>query len=290
MSFRIMVDSGCNLTDDLLEKYDIQAISYVARLDGKEFLCYEKGRDYEAAAKRYYAAMREGHEVATSLINEATFAEAAEPYLAKGEDVLMITISSGISGTNRQACLAAEALNKKYKAKMYVVDPLAASLGAGLLAIRASDLRAEGKSIREVCKDLEETRMRLYQVFTVEDLSYLKAGGRISALTAAIGSILKVKPVLKGSEEGKIIAAGKVLGRRKALHALADAYCERAVNPKEQTLYIAHADCEEEAMAIANEIQERAGYRELVLRQYDLCTGTHVGPGTIAIFFFAEHR
>lgn len=290
MSFQIMVDSGCNLTDDLLEKYDILAISYVARLDGEEFLCYEKGRDYEAAAKRYYDAMREGHEVATSLINEAMFTEAVEPYLAKGEDVLVITISSGVSGTNRQACLAAESLKDKYKAKLYVADPLGASLGAGMMAIRASELRAKGMSVQDVCKDLEQMRERLYQVFTVEDLSYLKAGGRISALTAAIGSILKVKPILKGNEEGKIVAAGKVLGRRKALHALADAYCERAVDPKEQTLYIAHADCEAEAMAIANEIQERAGYRELVLRQYDLCTGTHVGPGTIAIFFFAEHR
>lgn len=290
MTFHIVVDSGCNLTDDLLDRYDISALSYRARLNGKEFLCYEKGRDYEKAAKEYYRAMREGADVATSLVNEEMVKEAVEPYLSKGQDVLFISISSGVSGTYRQAIAAAESFKGKYTAKLVPFDPLAASFGAGMLAIQAAIWRDEGKDIDEVFSLLEEMKWRVTQVFTVEDLSYLKKGGRISPLVAIVGTLLKVKPVLRGNDEGKIVIGSKVVGRKKAMNALIDLYATKAVNPQEQTLYIAHADCEEEALAVAKGMKERAGYKDLVIRQYDLCTGTHVGPGTIAVFFLSEHR
>lgn len=290
MTFHIVVDSGCNLTDDLLDWYDISALSYRARLNGKEFLCYEKGRDHEKAAKDYYRAMREGADVATSLVNEEMVKEAVEPYLAEGQDVLFISISSGISGTYRQAMTASATFKEKYTAKLVPFDPLAASFGAGMLAIQAAIWRDEGKGIDEVFGLLEEMKWRVTQVFTVEDLSYLKKGGRISPLVAIVGTLLKVKPVLRGNDEGKIVIGSKVVGRKKAMNALVDLYASKAVNPQEQTLYIAHADCEEEALAVAKGMKERAGYKDLVIRQYDLCTGTHVGPGTIAVFFLSEHR
>ena len=290
MTFQIVVDSGCNLTDDLLDRYGMTAISYHARLNGEEFLCYERGRDYEQAAKDYYRAMREGADVATSLVNEEMIKEAVEPYLQKGQDVLFVCISSGVSGTYRQAVSASNALKEQYKAKLVPFDPLAASFGAGMLAVEAAKLRDGGKDIDEVYRLLEEMKWKVTQIFTVEDLAYLKKGGRISSLVAIVGTLLKVKPVLRGNDEGKIVIGSKVVGRKKALNALVDWYVSKAVDPKEQTLYIAHADCEEDALAVAKGMKERAGYKDLVIRQYDLCTGTHVGPGTIAVFFLSEHR
>ncbi|MGN1234557.1 MAG: DegV family protein, partial [Christensenellaceae bacterium] len=219
MTFRIFVDSGLNLTDDLLDRYGIEAISYTARLDGEEFLCYEKGRDYEEAAKRYYDALRQGKPAATSLINTATIEEIIAPTLERGEDALFIPISSGVSGTYRQAQIAAEEMASRYEGKLYVLDSLGASFGAGMLAVRGAELRQEGKSAKETLEILDELKWQVAQYFTVDDLEYLKRGGRISTVAAIIGSLLKVKPLLRGNDEGKIVLASKVVGRRKVLHA-----------------------------------------------------------------------
>lgn len=283
MAFAIYVDSGSNLTDDLLDEYGIVEIGYPARMDGEEFLCYDRGRDYEACAKEYYQEMRAGKYAATSLINREMLEEAMGETLEK-QDVLFFPISSGVSGTYQQAVNYAQEVTAH---RLYPVDTLAASFGAGLLAIEAAKLRAQGKSFEEVVAYVEGKKYEVKQFFTVEDLVYLKRGGRISSFAATIGSLLRVQPILTGTD-GKITLVSKVLGRRKALHAMAEACRSSAVNAEEQTLYIAHADCIDDAKKVAEEIAETTKFKNVVFRQYDLCSGTHVGPGAIAIFFLGE--
>lgn len=293
MKFRICTDSASNLTDELLDKYNIEMISYKAHYDDdKEFICYVRGRDYDASAKEYYENMRKGVNYKTSLINTQDFIAFFEQFLLKGEDVLFTCMSSGLSGTCGAAKIAAEELLEKYPdRKCIVVDSMAASLGEGLLAIKAAKLRdEENYTIEQAAEWIEDNRLKMCHIFTVDDLKYLKRGGRISGAAAAIGTVLNIKPVLKASDIGTIVPVTKIRGRKKTLNTLIDMVKEQITNPEEQVIALAHGDCEEEANYVADRIKEECKVKDVIIRFYDTCTGSHVGPGTIAVFFMGEHR
>jgi DegV family protein with EDD domain len=288
--FEIFVDSSANLTDEMIAKNNIKVISYTCRIDGNDMECYEKGKPYKEIAKTFYDAMREGHETKTSLINCGKIVDAVTPTFEEGKDVLLVTISSQISGTYTQALQAAEILKATFPdRKLVVCDSFNAGMGEGLIAMHAVKLRDLGESMETIAESIDDNKLKFNSVFTVSDLKYLRKGGRISATLAIAGTLLNIKPILKGDAYGKISACGKEKGRRRALQRLAETFKENVTNADKQTVCIAHADCEEDALMLADMIKAY-GAKDVVINWYDICTGSHVGPGTVALFFYGKDR
>ena len=291
-AFDIYVDSGANIPQALAKSRDIHVISYHMTVNGEDRICYEEGVAFEETAKRFYDDMRAGAEVKTSLLNAQTFYDALLPSLQAGRDAILFTISSGISATNKQAQEAGKLLEADHPgSKVYVIDSENASMGEGLLALKTADLRDLGESAETCAKWARENSFKTNSYLTVGDLKYLKRTGRISTTLAIAGTLLNIKPVLRadGSANTKIVFYGKERGRKKALMALAEAYKERAFEHEKQTVAICHGDCKEDAEYLAGLIRE-IGAAEIVIEYYDLCTGSHVGPGTVALFFFGKDR
>ena len=290
--FAIFADSGSNLPHALRRERDIRIIPYTCTVDGEERLCYEEDIPFVETAKRFYDAMRSGADVKTSLIVSERFIEALTPALEEGLDVLLFTISSGISGTSMQAQEAAKALAARYPSrKVFVLDSANASLGEGLILLKAADLRDLGESAEACAEWVKENAYKMNSFLTVDDLKYLRKTGRISRTVAIAGTLLNIKPLLQadGSANAKITAFGKARGRKKALAELAAIFEKRAVRPESQTIAIAHADCEDDARELAEMLRAR-GAGDIIIEYYDLCTGSHVGPGTVALFFWGSDR
>lgn len=290
-SFEIIVDSAANIPVALRKEHNISVIPYHYLVDGEERLCFDENVPFEETAKQLYDDMRAGADVKTSLLSEEHIQEAIVPVLEAGKDVFLLLISSGVSGTYQQAVRAAEELKGRYpERKIEVVDSKNASMGEGTIALCVASLRDMGESL-EACA--EWARVNAYKVnsyLTVGDLKYLKRTGRISTTLAIAGTLLNIKPVLRadGSTNAKIVFEGREHGRKKALMALARKYSER-VDDVSAPVFITHADCEEDAKALA-EMLRGMGASNIVIEYYDLCTGSHVGPGTVALFFTGKDR
>lgn len=291
MSFIIAVDSAANIPNEILEKYNMPVISYHCTIDGEDFLCYDPDRDYTASCKEYYDKVRKGADVRTSLINSTDYINFLRPMLEKGNDVALIVMSSGISGSAQSAKLAIDELQEDFPdRKMYAIDTLAASLGEGLMAIKLAELREEGKNIDEAVKIIYDNIKYMNQYFIVGDLKYLKKGGRISGAEAAIGNLLNIKPILRGNTEGKIVVQEKVRTRNRSIETLIGYVKNNITNAENQVIALAHCDVPEEASYVSQELKTRCGVKDVIEIYYDLCTGAHVGPGTIAIFFYGKER
>ena len=289
-TFDIFVDSAANLTDEMIENNDIKVVPYTCSIDGKEMEGYEKGVPYEQIAKKFYEAMANGSETKTTLINAEKIKTAVIPSLEAGKDVLFITISSQISGTHNQAKIAAEELKELYpERKMLVADSFNASLGEGMFAVHAARLGELGVDIETCAKWIEDHKLNMNSVFTVAQLKYLKRGGRISTALAIAGTLLNIKPILKGDANGKIAFEGTERGRRKALSRLAEQFEKNVIGPESQTVCITHADCLEDAELLRDMLIAR-GATDVVINMYDICSGAHVGPGTVALFFMGKER
>lgn len=291
--FEIFADSSANLPENIREKYNIHIISYLMNIDGKDVLCYEEGVAFPEIAKKFYGNMRTGLEAKTSLIGEERFIEAVSPALEAGKDALIITIASGISGTWNQAVNAAKALEEKYpERKVYVCDSANASMGQGLLVLYAAKLREKGKTAEETATWVWDNAYRLNSYVTVDDLKYLRRSGRISAATAIAGTLLNIKPLIKadGKEHPQLMVYGKAHGRKKSLAALVEAFDTWVEKPAEQIIAITHADSEEDAKALAETLKASHGVKDVIIEYYDLCTGSHIGPGTVALFFMGKDR
>lgn len=285
MSFAILTDTAANLTRAMMKKWDIAVVPLEYSVDGVSCTCASV-EDIDAHA--LYSTLHD-KEVQTTQTNPQRFVETMEPMLQAGLDILVVTISSGVSGTCNSARMAAHQLAETYpERQVRVIDSLGASLGEGMLAIRASELRAAGESLEATAQALEEMKACVCQVFTVEDLHYLRKGGRISGTTALVGTLLSVKPILKGNEEGKIVMSGKVRGRKRSIVAMAEKYEAEVVAPENQRVYIAHADCAEDAAALEELLKANRPPREIVTVCYEPVTGVHVGPGALALFFESE--
>lgn len=291
MSFELFTDSSANIPDSLLKERNIHIIPYRILYGGQETDCYSEGIPFHAAAKEHYKRMREGKDIRTSLISKERIIAALTPSLQEGKDVFFVAIASGISGTFAQATLAVNELKKTFpERKIYAVDSSNASMGEGLLVLRVADLRDMGESIDTCAEWFENNRYKVHSYVTVGDLKYLRKGGRISAAVAFAGTLLNLKPLLKanGDKQAKLVICGKERGRKKALAAILASFDKYCVSPEGQTVAITHADCEEDALALADAIRERGA--NPIVEYYDICTGTHVGPDTVALFFFGKDR
>ncbi len=286
--FKLLTDSSANLPQEIVSSRQIGVIPLIVSVDGREMLCYDVQAPVDTDA--FYDMMRNNPDVKiqTSMINEHTFTEAFEQYLVRGEDVLYVGMSSGISGTYHAAQRAAQELRVKYPERaVETVDTLAASLGEGIMVIAAADMRDNGADAAAAAAELNEARLRMKQLFMVDDLLYLKKGGRISGAAALLGSIINLRPILKGDDEGRIVLEGKALGRKKALRQLAEAIGKYdIVSPYKGLAGIAHGGCAADAAEFADVMREKYGIENIITVCYEPGTGAHVGPGTIAVFFW----
>ncbi|MCD8308995.1 MAG: DegV family protein [Clostridia bacterium] len=292
MKFDIYVDSSANLTEATIEEYGIKVIPYICTCGEREVVCYTGVKSFEEEAKDYYRTMADGVNVGSSLITKERIIDAMEASLKEGKDIIMVTISAGVSGTYDQAVKAAKELNKKHpERKIYIADSANAGYGEGLLAVNAAKLREMGEDIDTCYKWIETNKFRMNSSFTVADLKYLKKGGRISAATAIAGTLLNIKPILwaDAGPVAKIGVCGKVKGRKKSIAAIAETYKEKAVFPEAQTVAICHGDCEEDALALAEQLKE-FGATDITITYFDIVCGTHVGPGSLALFFLGKDR
>jgi len=289
MGYEIVTDSSADLTDELIEQYGIHIVSLSFRVGGEEFPCYVQGEktDY----KQFYDRMRKGETVDTSLIDMSTCRDIFEGILKRGNDVLYIGFSSALSGSYNAGTMVAESLRDAYpERKIVTIDSLSASMGEGLLVYHVAEQRRSGKSIDEVSEWLIANRLHLCHWFTVDDLFHLKRGGRISAATALVGTVLGVKPVLHVDDEGKLVAVGKVRGRRRSLEALVDEMEKTCANPTEQVVFISHGDCIEDAQYVERLVRERLNVKDVQINYVDPVIGAHSGPGTVALFFLGTAR
>ena len=292
MPFEIITDSAVNLPDSLRRERKIHVIPFRYLVGGVEYDCLTEDVPFRESAKKFYALLSSGADIKTSLISESRFIEEAEPFLEEGKDVLFLTLAEGLSGTIQQARAAAQTLSKKYPERTVIaVDSANASMGQGLLALKAADLRDMGESCLAAAEWLKENAYKLNSYLTVDNLKYLKKSGRISTLAAIAGTLLSIKPIIKadGGDIPRLTVCGKEHGRRKSISAILNAFRENVISPETQVCAITHADCETEAFALAEEIK-KLGVPEVIIEYYDLCTGSHVGPGTIALFFMGKDR
>ena len=284
---KLFTDTSANLPVSIIRKYGIEVVPFSYTVNGKE-VPYSAETDFNG--KAFYEAMRAGAEVKTSMINVSDFMAAFEQWIAKGDAVIYVGMSGGISGTAHSAKLAAEELLEKYPAaKIAAIDTYAASLGEGFLVIETAKMIERGDPFLKIVKKIELLRKNMCQFFTVDDLAYLRKGGRISGAAAVVGTVLNIKPILRGDENGKIVLCGKIRGFNKSMEALANKYDE-LVFDKTADVGIAHADNPEGAQRLEDILRAKGFSGELLKVVYEPVTGSHVGPGTIALFFMGEHK
>ena len=287
--FVILTDSSADLGEEMVRKLDVQVVPLGFVLDGQAYHDYPDNRDMDPHA--FYERLRKGDAATTNAVNTAQYTEALEPLLQAGRDVLVLAFSSGLSATYQSSVIAVEELRAKYpERKLYTVDTLCASLGQGLLVWYAAQLRERGRSIKEVQDWVEEHKLNLCHQFTVDDLYFLNRGGRVSAATALVGSMLHIKPVLHVDSEGHLINIGKVRGRQASLKALVDRMEETAIDPGSLTVFISHGDCLEDAQAVAEMVKKRFGVDEVYINYVGPVIGAHSGPGTVALFYIGTER
>ena len=289
MPFVLLTDSSADLSAELVRDLDIQVLPLSFTIHNKNYYNYPDNRDMNP--HEFYIRLRHGEVATTSAMNVAQYTEVMEPFLQQGLDVLILAFSSGLSSTYQSSRLAAEGLMEKYpQRKIFTVDTLCASMGQGLLVYLAARKRQGGASIEEV-RDWTETRkLSICHQFTVDDLHFLKRGGRISGATALMGTMLNIKPVLHVDGTGRLVNIGKARGRQAALKALMDKMEQTAIDPHSQTVFISHGDCPEDAQTLAQMVRERFGVREIVINYIGPVIGAHSGPGTLALFYIGTER
>lgn len=285
----ILTDSSCDLPAGMAEELGLVVLPLTLTMGGREYANYLDGR--EIPPEDFYRRMREGEMAVTSAANLEGYLTLMEPILREGKDILLLVFSSGLSSTYQTSLLAAEELRERYpERKILPVDTLCASMGQGLLVYLAAKQKEAGKSIEEVRDWAEETKKKLCHWFTVDDLMFLKRGGRISAATALVGTALGIKPILKVDETGHLVNTGKARGRQASLSALVDRMAENAINPAEQVVFISHGDCPEDAKTVEKLVKQRLGVKQVVISYVGPVIGAHSGPGTLALFYLGQGR
>ena len=287
-SYIIFTDTGCDINAKILEQWNIECVDLKFRFEGED-------RDYitkDMPIKDFYQRMREGKISKTSAANLSDFLAAFEPYLQKGTDILYIGFSSGLSTTVNSCKMAMEELREKYpERKIIIVDTLCASSGQGLILYYSKLKKDEGADITENAKYVEDLLPRLCHWFTVDDLIYLKRGGRISAASAFVGGVLGIKPVLHVDDEGHLINMMKVRGRSQSIKAMADKYTELADDKENGIYFISHGDCLEDAKLLESTIAGLYNNNHAtIIDDVGPVIGSHTGPGVLALFFLGKHR
>ena len=286
-NYVIFTDSCCDVSPEILAQWDVAYADMTFTFVGedKEYI------STDISNKEFYDRMKRGAVAKTAAINAAAFADAFEPILKEGKDILYIAFSSGLSTTVNSAYMAVTDLKEQYPdRKIIVVDTLAASAGGGLMVYMAVNKKRSGASLEENAQYIESLVPNHCIWFTVDDLEYLKRGGRVSPLVALAGSVLGIKPILQMDDEGHLIKVSTARGRKNAIEALASKYAELSFEEKNTPIFISHAECQDEAKRLADILKERHNADVTMITEIGPVIGSHAGPGTIAMFFIGQHR
>ncbi|MCR5673944.1 MAG: DegV family protein [Lachnospiraceae bacterium] len=283
MGFKIITDTGANITDKVRDHYGITVVPLTLIMEGEELQFKStESFDYDD----YYQKLKDGLKASTSQVNPGQFTDCFEPVLEAGDDILYIGLSGGVTGSINSAKIAASDLLEEFpERQIKIVDSLGASLGEGILVVEAAQCAEKGMSLDETADLIDFQKYCMYQVFIVDDLKHLKRTGRISGALASLGTMMDLKPILKGNTEGKIVVECKARGRKQAIKALAEKYRDLVVDPEEQIVGISYGGLREDAVHLANLITKIAKPKKIWMVPHEPVTGAHVGPGMLALYF-----
>ncbi len=285
-NYQILTDSCCDFSAQQYIQWDLAHVPLSLEFRGE--ISEDRNDD---SLKQMYDGLRNGEVARTSAVNPDRWAQSMKPILDQGKDLLVLVFSSGLSGTYQSAVIAAEELTEQYPdRRIRVVDTLSASMGQGLLVWYACQKRDEGLSLEELAAWVEENRFHLCHWFTVDDLMYLKRGGRVSAATALVGTMLQIKPVMHMDNEGHLIKVSTARGRKASIQALVKKAQELGKDYDNSTMFISHGDCMEDVEYLKKLLTEQCGVKNIVVNYVGAVIGSHSGPGTLALFFLGEHR
>ncbi|MDO4540863.1 MAG: DegV family protein [Syntrophomonadaceae bacterium] len=287
-NYRIMTDSSCDLPASMVEELGITVVPLSVLLKGAVYKNYLDER--EISFHDFYELLRQKNTATTSAVNTYDFTQAMEQLLQEGQDILYLGFSSALSATCSAAVTAADELREKYpERRICTVDTLCASLGQGMLVYLTAQEQRRGSTLEEARAFAENMKLKICHWFTVDDLQHLKRGGRLSAASAALGTVLNIKPILRVDNEGRLISVEKTRGRSHAIKLLARKASEKAKNLSQQTVFINHGDCEDDAQRLKNLMVE-AGVKDIVINQVGMVIGAHTGPGVLSVYFVGEER
>ena len=285
MNFKIITDSCCDLSAEMIAELELGIAPLSLELDGRAY------REGEMTPAELYAHMRSGKLPKTAAVNPDGWAAAIRPALKAGRDVLVLAFASALSATYQSAVIAAEELREEFpQRKLIVIDTACAAVGLGLLVHTAAGLRSQGKTIDEVAAWVEQHKLNVCHWVTVEDLMHLKRGGRVSAATAVVGTMLNIKPIIRVDDSGKLENCAKCRGRKAALNYLLDRMAEQYDPELCDTVFIGHGDCAADAEFLADAVKERFGVKNVFIHYIGAVVGSHTGPGVATVFFFGKHR
>ena len=263
MGIKIITDSSCDLPREYVDDNNIEVISLVLNLNG-QIIKDDLGKTL--SYKDFYQKMRDGATPTTSQVNAHEFEEAFSKHIKNGDSIIYISISASLSGTFNSANIAKNNLLEEYpEAKIELVDSLSASIGQGLLVLKACEMRDNGASIEEIVEWIEENKRKVIHTILIDDLNHLKRGGRISGATATIGGLLNIKPSAYLDDEGKLAQGERIKGKKKALRFLANEVKERAIDSENEVLYICHGDCQEEAESLRDIIEQEVKFKNVII-------------------------
>ena len=286
MSYRIISDTCCDLWQEFYQELNVDVIPLSVNFQGESIQKYS-----ESWLKTFYQGLRDGQSAQTAAANPEDWKRVIEPVLSAGEDVLVLAFSSGLSTTYQSAVIAAQDLMEQYPGrKVNVVDSLCASMGQGLFLWYACQKRDEGMSLEDLTAWCENNKFHICHWFTVDDLMYLKRGGRISAATALVGTMLQIKPVMHVDNEGHLVKVSTARGRKTSLDALAKKLGETGLPGENETVFISHGDCKADADYLAEKLRKDYGVKKVVIYYVGAVIGSHSGPGTVALFFLGNQR
>ena len=282
----ITVNSTVDLPKQWLAERNVPVIPLKYTIDDEIYTDMEG-----LSAKEFFAKLREGKMATTSQINPEEAREYLEPFVKEGKDVLHLAFSSGLSGTCNSMRIAAEELEEEYPgAKVYIIDTLCACLGEGLLLYYALKQKAEGKSIDETAKWVEENKLHICHNVTVDDLNHLYRGGRVSKTAAVLGTMIQIKPIIHMDNQGCLQVVGKERGRKKALNKIVDMAAKQIPGWENDLAMITHGDCIEDAEYVAKQVREKLGIQEVLINNIGTVIGSHTGPGVVAVFVMGNER
>ena len=285
----IVTDATSDIPNEMANELNVKVVPMSFSLGEKNYNHYPDYRELDI--KTFYDKQRAGQTSLTTQINVAVYLDFFEEIIKSDKDVLYISFSSALSSTYQSSVLATKELNEKYPDfKIITIDSKAATLGETLLVKLAAQKKSDGMNIEDLSKWVAENHLKVCHYFTVDDLNHLKRGGRMTAMTAFIGTALDIKPILHVNDEGKLIPLDKVRGRKKALKVLFNYLAELSENLEEQTIFIGHGDCIEDARYLESLIKEAFKVKEVIIHPIGPIIGSHTGPGAITLFFLGKHR
>lgn len=289
MAWKIITDSSANLTDAQIAEYGVEILSLKYYIGDEGYESYIKGEKIDYS--NVYKILREKGKITTSLANREDCDKVILPVLEEGYDALILSFSSGLSGTCQTIINSVEDYKEMFPDReIVVVDTLCASMGQGLLVHYAVKLKNEGKTLQEVAEWAENNKLNICHTFTLDDLFFLKRGGRLSGTSAVVGSLMNIKPLMHVADDGKLYVTGKARGRKAAINHLIDSVGEKGIDVENQDIYIVHGDCLEEAEIIGEAVKEKYNVKNVIYNCLDPVIASHAGPGTLAIFFVGKER